>query len=107
MGDASHIGKIGGLDFPPWQQADVVLDFAIWSSFFTCILLKQNFIVALVSLEQAIRGQLMLDKGFELGHLTLLMVAIVLRRIVVIVISTRASMDKDDAWLLGAVFLCR
>jgi hypothetical protein len=72
-----------------------------------CILLKQNFLVALVSLEQAIQGQLMLDKGLELGHLALLVVTVALRRIVVVIISTRAGVDKDGAWLLSAVFLCR
>ncbi len=83
-----------------------MLDFAIWSGFFTCILLKQNFLVALISLEQAIRGQFVFDKGLELGRLALLVVAIALRRIVVAVISTRAGMDKDGARLLGVVLLC-
>jgi hypothetical protein len=104
---ASQNAKIGGFDFPPWQQIDVVLDFAIWSGSFTCILLNQNFLVAFISLEQVIRGQLVLNKGFELGRLTLLMVIIALRRIIVAVISTRADMDKDGARLLGAVLLCR
>ncbi|CAK9230869.1 unnamed protein product [Sphagnum troendelagicum] len=28
-GGVSQNGKIGGLDFPPWQQVDIVLDFTI------------------------------------------------------------------------------
>ncbi|CAK9230072.1 unnamed protein product [Sphagnum troendelagicum] len=35
-GGVSQNGKIGGLDFPPWQQVDIVLDFTIWSGSFTC-----------------------------------------------------------------------
>jgi hypothetical protein len=81
-----------------------MLDFAIWSSSFTCILLKQNFFVTLISLEQAIRGQLVLDKGLELGRLTWLVVAVALRRIVIAIISIKAGMDKDGARLLGAIF---
>ncbi len=84
-----------------------MFDFAIWSGSFTCILLKQNFLVALVSLEQVIRGQLVFDKGLKLGCLALFMVAVALRRIVVAIISTRAGVDKDGARLLGAVLLCR
>jgi hypothetical protein len=68
-----------------------------------CILLKQNFLVALISLEQAIRGQLVLDKGLELGYLALFVVTIALRKIIIIVISTRAGVDKDGAQLLGTV----
>jgi hypothetical protein len=47
-----------------------------------------------------------LDKGLELGRFALLVVAVALRRIVIVVISTRADMDKDGAQLLGAVLLC-
>ncbi len=72
-----------------------------------CILLKQNFLVALISLEQAIRGQLVLDKGLELGRLTLLVVVVAPRRIVVAVISIRADVDKDGARLLGVDLFCR
>jgi hypothetical protein len=107
MGGASRNGKIGELDFPPWQQANVVLDFAIWSGSFMCILLKQNFLVAFVSLEQMTRGQFVLDKGLELGRLALLVVTVALLRIVVAVILTKAGVDKDGARLLGAVLLCR
>ncbi len=48
----------------------------------------------------------MLDKGLELGRFALLVVFVTLQRIVIVVISTRASMDRDDARLLGAVLLC-
>ncbi len=84
-----------------------MLNFAIWSGSFACIFLKQNFLVALVSLEQVIQGQLVLDKGFKLGCLALLVVAIALQRIIVAIISTKAEVDKNDAQLLGAILLCR
>ncbi len=84
-----------------------MLDFTIWSGSFMCILLKHNFLVALVSLEQVIQGQFMLDKGLELDRLTLLVVAIALRRIVVAVISTRISVHKDGGRIFGVVLFCR
>jgi len=83
-----------------------VLDFAIWLGSFTCILLKQNFLGTLVNLEQAIQGQLVLNKGLELGRLTLLVIAVALRRIVVAVILTRANVHKDGARLFGTDLLC-
>ncbi len=48
----------------------------------------------------------MLDKGFELGRVALLVVAVILQRIIIAVISTRVGVDKNNARLLGAVLLC-